>query len=82
MEMEVDAGNFRESRRVDKDKMFKMCIFCIGVAISHNLNMRRDLCSVAKRTCEFPCKYTQVASISLTNKLPLQRMDVTQVALT
>ena len=26
MGMEVDAANFRESRRVAKDKMLKMCI--------------------------------------------------------
>ena len=28
--MAVDAGNFRESPCVAKDKMLKMCIFCIG----------------------------------------------------
>ena len=46
MGMEVDAANFRESRRVAKDKMLKMCIFRIG---KRHMISRRQLITRASK---------------------------------
>ena len=59
------------------------------VTSGHKLNLRRDLRWVAKRTREFPHKYTQVekkkhlkADISCISLAKNRLMDVTQLALT